>query len=373
MSLILSRGISGSDRHGHPLPLSLVPYIDIANHCSATALPETSAADVIDSTSTVRGPNAEVHFDATTGAYSLRALRDVLKDEEVCISYGSERNNSSFLALYGFYDHSASTNDVLVVDVLQDHASAITRPAPHHDPRNLVAFNHAGTESMITQCKVPVAALQYLKGVLGDIYGNNLTSRRSTSVEVLAPEFVSSFRVVMRAPMMALFQLAAASVNNDDNYCHNDDVNGDATKPPSRSDWFDSDGMPTSYLEGVVVGSALRRAVALKLDELQRSETEACAMLSNSGVESATRSALVNSFGDASSSNSNSSSNSSSKSGSSAAMFGRGIDSSYDGWLRVCIAALRSEQTFCSDLLDCCDAYVRIVAGLPLPRKSNDE
>jgi len=77
VGVILSRGLSGKN-----MPLTLVPYLDLANHSSA--------------------PNAEHYFDTNTQVWHLTALSDIVKGDEVLISYGSRRNTNSFVYLYGF-------------------------------------------------------------------------------------------------------------------------------------------------------------------------------------------------------------------------------------------------------------------------------
>lgn len=79
MSLVLSRGISG---RGYPF--TMVPFLDLANHSM--------------------DPNCAVHYSEQSESFSLQTVRDVSEGEELTISYGDARNNSSIIGLYGFYE-----------------------------------------------------------------------------------------------------------------------------------------------------------------------------------------------------------------------------------------------------------------------------
>ena len=79
MSLVLSRGISG---RGYPF--TMVPFLDLANHSMM--------------------PNCAVHYSEISGSFSLQTVRDIEEGEELTISYGDARNNSSIVGLYGFYE-----------------------------------------------------------------------------------------------------------------------------------------------------------------------------------------------------------------------------------------------------------------------------
>jgi hypothetical protein len=87
MSLVLSRGISG---RGYPF--TMVPFLDLANHSTR--------------------PNAAVQYDEGTGEFRLETIREVAKDEEITISYGDARHNSSVVGLYGFYEEDNMADDL---------------------------------------------------------------------------------------------------------------------------------------------------------------------------------------------------------------------------------------------------------------------
>lgn len=91
VGVILSRGLSGNEN-----PFSLVPYLDLANHSST--------------------PNAEHEYNMNTQTWHLRAVTDIVKGDEVFISYGTGRNTNSFVYLYGFAPPD-NINDAVTVQV----------------------------------------------------------------------------------------------------------------------------------------------------------------------------------------------------------------------------------------------------------------
>lgn len=94
MSQILSRalsfpasrstGVGGMD--SEIVPFTLVPMLDFVNHSSS--------------------PNAKYEYCGQQHQFTLYPLREINEDEEITISYGEERSNASFFALYGFVDKS---------------------------------------------------------------------------------------------------------------------------------------------------------------------------------------------------------------------------------------------------------------------------
>lgn len=88
MSIVVSRGISG---RGYPF--TLVPFIDLANHSMR--------------------PNAAVQYNEATGSFSIKTVKDVVNGQEITISYGDARNNSSIVGLYGFYEQDNLTDDLV--------------------------------------------------------------------------------------------------------------------------------------------------------------------------------------------------------------------------------------------------------------------
>jgi hypothetical protein len=94
ISTILSRAIS-SENNKHPL--SLVPIIDFANHSSENT-------------------NIEHRYDTMKQSFALYAIRDILPDEELCISYGKGRDSNSCLSIYGFIDeYLDGQNDIFSI------------------------------------------------------------------------------------------------------------------------------------------------------------------------------------------------------------------------------------------------------------------
>ena len=87
MSQVLSRGISGRE-----YPFTMIPFLDLANHSIS--------------------PNAVVVFNDKTGVFTLQAIRDIPAEEEITISYGDARQNSSIVGLYGFYEDKIMTDDL---------------------------------------------------------------------------------------------------------------------------------------------------------------------------------------------------------------------------------------------------------------------
>lgn len=76
LGIILSRGLSGAE-----FPFSLVPILDFANHSDMAV-------------------NACHRFESD--CFQLVANREISSKESICIDYGSARDSSSFLTLYGF-------------------------------------------------------------------------------------------------------------------------------------------------------------------------------------------------------------------------------------------------------------------------------
>lgn len=99
MGIILSRALSDPF---DAFPFALIPALDFANHSYARA-------------------NAE-HSFTSKRAFELVACQDIEYDEEVCISYGQNRDSASLMALYGFYDVNNSANDVVRLPVFRDPA-----------------------------------------------------------------------------------------------------------------------------------------------------------------------------------------------------------------------------------------------------------
>eukprot|EP01041_Mallomonas_annulata_P000358 gene358-655_t len=95
MGTVLSRALSGNS-----FPFTLVPGLDLANHSPQ--------------------PNSKHEYDSTSGLFTLTATKDIAEGEEICISYGTQRDNISMIALYGFMDPD-NNNDVLIVP-LQLHS-----------------------------------------------------------------------------------------------------------------------------------------------------------------------------------------------------------------------------------------------------------
>jgi hypothetical protein len=79
VATILSRGVSGE------YPLTMIPVFDFLNHSSSlTQL------------------NAKKHFDSQKKAFQVLATRDIRDGESIRLSYGSGRDNNSFMTIYGF-------------------------------------------------------------------------------------------------------------------------------------------------------------------------------------------------------------------------------------------------------------------------------
>ena len=88
MSFVSSRALSGDE-----FPFTLCPVMDFANH----------------------GENDKVNtthsFDNKDGSIVLKTIKDVAEEEELLISYGSNRDAASFLTLYGFAPRNTMTVD----------------------------------------------------------------------------------------------------------------------------------------------------------------------------------------------------------------------------------------------------------------------
>jgi hypothetical protein len=79
VATILSRGVSGE------YPLTMIPVFDFLNHSSSlTQL------------------NAKKDFDSQKRAFQVLATRDIRDGESIRLSYGSGRDNNSFMTIYGF-------------------------------------------------------------------------------------------------------------------------------------------------------------------------------------------------------------------------------------------------------------------------------
>ena len=79
IGIILSRGISGPET-----PLTLVPLLDFVNHCSKF--------------------NAKHIYSKAKSEFELIATSDIKPGDEITISYGEQRDNTSMMSLYGFHD-----------------------------------------------------------------------------------------------------------------------------------------------------------------------------------------------------------------------------------------------------------------------------
>ena len=91
MGIILSRAISGMDCHGNIIPLGLAPILDFCNHSE-----EPNARHSL----SVSEESVKESNKGTSLILSCR--RYIQAGEEVCISYGEDRNSASFLSLYSF-------------------------------------------------------------------------------------------------------------------------------------------------------------------------------------------------------------------------------------------------------------------------------
>jgi len=97
MSQVLSRALSSPANRsagGAPtpesesIPFTLVPMLDFVNHSAS--------------------PNAKYEYCGRQHQFTLYPLRQIGEDEEITISYGEQRSNASFFALYGFIDKDSS-------------------------------------------------------------------------------------------------------------------------------------------------------------------------------------------------------------------------------------------------------------------------
>jgi hypothetical protein len=91
MSQILSRALSSPPHRSaesvvesESVPFTLVPMLDFVNHSLK--------------------PNAMYKYCGKQHQFALHPLREIEDEEEITISYGEQRSNSSFFALYGFLD-----------------------------------------------------------------------------------------------------------------------------------------------------------------------------------------------------------------------------------------------------------------------------
>jgi hypothetical protein len=163
MGVILSRAISSAQS----MPLSLIPLIDLANHSSA--------------------PNAEVKFDRSTNAFSLFSTRQIQQGEEVFISYGPGRDNSSFVPLYGFYD-DLNPNDALELTVGKAEA-------PESSGNNTSG-----------RCRVSLDALRAVAVVLGGLVPQNAVVDPDTARLILRGPLSQAFSALIAEGHSALFK-----------------------------------------------------------------------------------------------------------------------------------------------------------------------
>jgi hypothetical protein len=97
MGTVLSRGLSSDS-----MPFSMVPILDFANHADDSKGSSHNHNHKV---------NARHHFDPQEQCFSLIALRPIQPGESICITYGKERDTSSFVNLYGFLGDFHNGND----------------------------------------------------------------------------------------------------------------------------------------------------------------------------------------------------------------------------------------------------------------------
>lgn len=134
MGTVLSRAVSGQD-----LPLTFVPFLDLANHGDTSLTQYLSHnVDVHNEKETV-GPNAvnaKHVLEPASEHFALIAERDIHAGESICISYGTKRDTNSFMTIYGFLGDYTNVNDRLHTTIVPvsspSSATASTAVTPQH-------------------------------------------------------------------------------------------------------------------------------------------------------------------------------------------------------------------------------------------------
>jgi hypothetical protein len=131
VATILSRGVSGE------YPLTMIPVFDFLNHSSSlTQL------------------NARKRFDSQKRAFQVLATRDIRDGESIRLSYGTGRDNNSFMTIYGFIGNEKPEE---MESAGEKFSVALSLPRGDHDHTT-----HSSSSSS-SSASAPVFSFSFLK------------------------------------------------------------------------------------------------------------------------------------------------------------------------------------------------------------------